>query len=56
MPKQWAKCDDCGGEVIFPAYVNYEGELDFVCETNQGMCAECSVDFTKCYTVINQEA
>lgn len=56
MPKQWAKCDDCGCEVMFPAYVNYEGELDFVCETDEGICFHCGSDFVNCYTVVNKEA
>jgi hypothetical protein len=55
MAKEWAKCDECGGEVIFPAYVTYSGELDFVQETDEGMCPECGVDFYNCYTVVTEE-
>ena len=53
--REWAKCPDCGAEVVFPAYVDYSGNLDHISDTNEAICYECG-DGVKGYTVVTGDA
>ena len=47
MPK-WAKCKECGGEVVFDAWIHLGGAVHSAYENN--LCTECEgkdVDYTE---------
>ena len=50
MTRKWAKCDECGGEVWFDAWVDLNGELaggpydNTFCETCEGEASYTEAD------------
>lgn len=48
----WAKCDECGGEVWFDAWVDFNGELAGGPYANTH-CVECGGEAS--YTVVDGE-
>lgn len=52
-PRKWARCNACGGEVIFDAWADYEGNTTATFDNTY--CGGCDGDVGYCYTVVTGE-
>lgn len=52
--RQWARCNTCGSEVLFDAWVSYSGEVESVFDHN--FCVECDGEVgCKGFTVVTNK-
>lgn len=50
--REWARCNSCGSEVEFQAWVDFSGRVTAMMETSDNWCSGCERSVKWNYTVV----